>query len=249
MPAVANAALRWALLEGARIDGIERRGKQLALVADSGAGVVVHLGMSGRLTLAREADELLPHTHVVWTLTHRRGGEYTQVRFVDPRRFGFLLPFASHEELGGIWAAMGPDALTLADAGHDRAVIGEAIRGTTRAIKPALLDQTVVAGIGNIYADEACFAARLDPHRPGRSLTPDEAGRLLEAAARVLESAIVCGGSTLRDYADALGARGSAQAKHAVYGRAGRPCLVCGGILASDRLGQRATVWCPRCQA
>lgn len=249
VPAVANAALRRALLEGTRIEGIDRRGKQLALVADSGAGVVVHLGMSGRMTLAREADKLLPHTHVVWSLSHRRGGEYTQVRFVDPRRFGFLLPFASREELGGIWAAMGPDALMLAEAGEDRAAVGEAIRGTKRAIKPALLDQSVAAGIGNIYADEACFAARLDPHRAGRSLTPDEVGRLLDAVARVLKSAIDCGGSTLRDYADALGARGSAQGKHAVYGRAVQPCLVCGGVLASDRLGQRATVWCPRCQA
>ncbi len=252
-------ATRVAMLEGARITRLNRRGKQLAIVASSGAGFVVHLGMSGRMTLARDSDEVVKHTHVVWTLS-RPKQTYTQVRFVDPRRFGFLLAFADAAGLAEVWREIGPDALALAgehaeshaeshsESRAARGAVSKAIRGTRRAIKPALLDQAVVAGVGNIYADEACFAARLDPHRPGNSLGDTEMGRLLDAVPRVLLSAIDCGGSTLRDYADALGSRGTAQAKHAVYGRAGKACPVCGGVLAADRLGQRATVWCPRCQ-
>lgn len=249
--AAMREATRAAMLEGARITRLDRRGKQLAIVASSGAGFVVHLGMSGRMTLARDGDEVVKHTHVVWTLSRPRQ-TYTQVRFVDPRRFGFLLAFADAAGLAEVWRQIGPDALSLAGENAEsraaRGAVSEAIRGTRRAIKPALLDQAVVAGVGNIYADEACFAARLDPHRPGNSLSDAEMGRLLDAVPRVLLSAIDCGGSTLRDYADALGSRGTAQAKHAVYGRAGKACPVCGGVLAADRLGQRATVWCPRCQ-
>lgn len=243
--------MRTSLLEGARIARLDRRGKQMALIAEGGGGVIVHLGMSGRMTLANEREALLPHTHVVWTIA-RAAQEYTQVRFVDPRRFGALVTFAHAEALQMIWNDVGPDALALARSdplGHAaRTEVATRIRATTRAIKPTLLDQGVVAGVGNIYADEACFAARVDPHRPGSTLTPGEISALLDAVPRVLTSAIECGGTTLRDYADALGGRGAAQARHAVYGRAGEACLVCRGDLAADRLGQRATVWCPRCQ-
>lgn len=251
IPAVASATTPDLLLEGARIERLDRRGKQLAVIADSGAGFVVHLGMSGRMTLAHETDEVIKHTHIVWSLVQSKQ-RYSEVRFVDPRRFGFLLPFATSADLHRIWDEMGPDALTLAGghADHDeaRALVGVLIRNSRRAIKVMLLDQSLVAGVGNIYADEACFAARLDPHRPGSSLSRADLSRLLDAVPRVLARAIDCGGTTLRDYADALGGRGSAQARHAVYGRAGKACLACGGTLASDRLGQRATVWCPSCQ-
>lgn len=245
-PTRATKAMRASLMEGMRVRAVNRRGKQMALITDSGAGVVVHLGMSGRLMLTRPGEVQPVHTHVLWTFTRPRA-EFPGMRFTDPRRFGYLLPFAGPAALEQIWEPIGPDALAL-KAGPARATVADAIRSTRRAIKPLLLDQGVVAGVGNIYADEACFAARLDPHRPGNSLRDSDIARLLNVVPTVMRQAIECGGTTLRDYADAMGARGSAQAKHAVYGRAGKACVLCGSVLASDRLGQRATVWCPVCQ-
>lgn len=248
--AASARALSSALLDSQRIDRLERRGKQLAIIAQSGAGLVVHLGMSGRLTLAKADEPLARHTHVIWELAPIKGQQFAQLRFVDPRRFGFLLTFADPSALEQLWGDMGPDALALADARHAdaRSAVADAIRATRRPIKPVLLDQRVIAGVGNIYADEACFAAKLDPHRSGHSLTAPELARLLDAAPQILQAAIDCGGTTRRDYVDALGRRGSAQDRHAVYDRAGQACLVCHRPLASDRLGGRTTVWCPRCQ-
>jgi len=127
-------------------------------------------------------------------------------------------------------------------------VLGSALAQTKRSIKSALLDQAVLAGVGNIYADEALHMAGIHPARRADGLRADEIANLAQSIAGVLAAAIAAGGSTLRDYADANGRPGSYQTAHAVYGRAGQPCLTCGTLLASRLLAQRTTVWCPHCQ-
>lgn len=225
------------LLVGSMITALERRGKQLAILGSAGPAVGVQLGMTGTLLVGGEDR---PHTHVVWRLDDGR-----RLRFVDARRFGLVAGHPSMEELVRVrWSSLGPDALTISAAALRRACAGR-----ERAIKAVLLDQGAVAGVGNIYADEALFAARVDPGRQASSLTGDEIADLAKLIRAVLRMAIRAGGSTIRDYRHPGGGAGGYQTRHTVYGRAGRPCVVCGGPLAGVRLAQRATVYCPNCQA
>ncbi|MEL6329049.1 MAG: DNA-formamidopyrimidine glycosylase family protein [Planctomycetota bacterium] len=232
-------ARRAHLLESARIEALGRHGKELAILASDGRVLLAQLGMTGRFVANRPGRRarIPDHTHATWTTD-----DGTRIRFVDPRRFGGL--WAIHrDELEARWARLGPDALTIDPADlHDR------LKRSRRSLKAALLDQRVLAGVGNIYADESCFLAHLDPHRPTNLLRPSETRALAEAVRRVLASSLERGGSTLRDHADAAGVAGSYQADHAVYGRGGQPCLECGSPLDTGRLAQRATVWCRTCQ-
>jgi formamidopyrimidine-DNA glycosylase len=226
------------LLDRAAIERLERRGKQLALVAADGRSVIVHLGMTGALLHTHEPRPRRhpPHTHIVWRLA---GG--SALRFVDPRRFGLVR--AAPDGHANLWRSLGPDALSLrATELRTRAA------RTRRAVKAALLDQSFVAGVGNIYADEALFAAGIHPARPADTLVREETNRLACAIRRVLRDAIARGGSTIRDYRDASGAPGSYQSRHQVYGRAGDPCRRCRTPLTGTRLAQRATVFCSVCQ-
>jgi formamidopyrimidine-DNA glycosylase len=228
------------LLQGLTIDRLDRRGKQLAIVATTGRALLVHLGMSGslRATAPGAKPKKTDHIHATWALDSG-----WRVDFRDPRRFGGLWTFPSFEEIEARWAALGPDGLRItgkqlaARCGRSR-----------RPIKAALLDQGVVAGVGNIYADEALFAARIHPATLAAELTPARFTALAAAIRRVLRQAIAAGGSTIRDYIDARGQAGRAQERHAVYGRAGQPCLRCATPLESGTLGQRTTVHCPGCQ-
>ncbi len=232
------------LLLDATITAVQRRGKQLAILAqrDNTAeplALVVQLGMSGQLF--HIASDLQPpkrpHIHIVWTLDNGR------MLFRDPRRFGAVRVFRSLRALTEHWAALGPDGLTLTG---DQ--LADVLRASPRAIKAALLDQQTVAGIGNIYADEALFAAGIRPARPCRSLRPAETCALADQIREVLAAAVRAGGSTLRDYLDAQGRPGGFQNAHAVYGRSGLPCTRCGLPLRSAQIAQRTSVWCPRCQ-
>ena len=230
------------LLSGQRVTGITRHGKQLAIGADSGRVLCAHLGMSGQLIhLGRRARAAnASHVHASWSLD-----DGSRLLHRDPRRFGGLWAFASHDALRAArWSRLGPDALTI-----DARALSARLARTSRAVKSALLDQSVIAGVGNIYADEALFDARLHPARPGATITSDESLRLARALRRILRDAIRAGGSTLRDYADARGDPGAFQLEHRVYARAGEPCLRCAAPLESALLAQRTTVWCPRCQA
>jgi formamidopyrimidine-DNA glycosylase len=228
------------LLQGATIRSVERHGKQLAFVSLEGPVLVAHLGMSGQLRIIDPAARPAPatHLHAEWVLDSG-----ARLRFRDPRRFGGLWALPSEDDLRQRWATLGPDGLT-ATAAELRSRAAE----SRRAIKAVLLDQEVIAGVGNIYADEALFLSRINPARPARLLQPAEWEALTEAIHRTLAAAIEARGSTLRDYIDALGVAGSAQAAHAVYGRAGDPCLVCGRRLKGSRLAGRATVHCSQCQ-
>lgn len=227
------------LLRGQVIASTERHGKQLALVGASGGVLLVHLGMSGQLLLTDKPVSAHDHVHAHWKLDQ---GE--RLLFRDPRRFGGLWSFPSLAALHAArWDALGPDALTLRGAD-----LARALAGTRRPIKAALLDQRAVAGVGNIYADEALFASGIDPARPANSLSPDQARDLAREIRRVLRQAIHAGGSSLRDYRTLEGARGSFQSRHRVYARGGLPCRRCGARLESLTIAQRTTVRCPSCQ-
>lgn len=223
---------------------LRRLGKQLAIVMDRGAGVCVRLGMSGRLTWLDRPVEFAPgdHAHVVWTLADTTDRP-AWLAFQDARRFGGVVVFRNAADLHRLWMDLGPDAL-----GASARALAAAADRSKRSIKAALLDQGVLAGVGNIYADEALFAAGIRPSRACASLTDGDWDRLASCVRSTLTSAILWGGSTIRDYANAMGKAGEFQSKHAVYGRGGMVCVRCHGRLGSSRIAGRTTVWCRRCQ-
>lgn len=228
------------LLVGGKVGGLVRLGKQLAIIGETGSVICVHLGMSGQLLHIPAADRAEhTHVHVEWRLA-----DGSRLLFRDPRRFGGLWCFPSlaslHEER---WSELGPDALTIRTA-----QLRGALAGSSRAIKAALLDQRAVAGVGNIYADEALHRAGIHPHRPCTTLREDEWKALASAVRSVLRQAVFRGGSTLRDYVDSGGRAGGFQAEHRVYGRGGEPCKACKGLIVRTVLAQRSTCHCPSCQ-
>lgn len=251
-----------ALLEGDRIDQVLRHGKQLALVGQQGGCVCIHLGMSGQLCVLSQTDDpaspspfqrtnaaisstvpdnLPAHTHVLW-----RMGDNLALRFTDPRRFGGLWTFAGLEDLHrSRWAELGPDALSVTPAALHRH-----LAATGRGLKAALLDQRLVAGLGNIYVDELLFGAGLHPLQGADTIDRAQAGALVRRMRTLLSGAIARGGSTLRDYVDAESRRGTQQDRHRVYGRAGKRCLRrgCGAVIQSGQIAGRTTAWCPVCQ-
>ena len=229
------------LLDQATITSLERRGKQLAIVAADGRTLIVQLGMSGQVLIVDDPSHALLHTHVhaMWTLS--RGG---LMLFRDPRRFGGLSTLHHHEHLRSIaWRDLGPDALTI--TGETLAMRSAA---SARAVKAVLLDQRVLAGVGNIYADESLFRARINPATPARAVSPVQWDSLAEAVRTVLQAAVAAGGRSLRDYVDAQGQAGEATQGHQVYGRGHEPCTACGTPLRQAQLHQRTTVWCAACQ-
>ena len=228
-----------ALLEDDTVRGLFRHGKQLAIEGESGRVVCVQLGMSGQLLLTAGGVPAFTHAHAVWVF--RRGLTLT---FRDPRRFGGLSlypPLAALRERR--WSSLGPDALT-----HPDRALADACRASGRRIKDLLLDQSALAGVGNIYADESLFEARIRPSRRARSLRPPEVLALSEAVRGILARAVEAGGTTLRDYVRPDGAPGGAGSLHRAYGRHGQPCDRCGTLLRRTVLSQRTTSYCPRCQ-
>jgi formamidopyrimidine-DNA glycosylase len=231
---------------GASILRLHRRGKQLVIESDHGC-LLVHLGMSGSLRWLDErgvsAHPRDRHVHAEWTLQDTKGLRWV-LRHRDPRRFGWL---EWHRDMRSVechaWSALGPDALHVTA----RNLIA-ALGGTRRPIKAVLLDQGVLAGVGNIYADEALFHAGVHPMRRASSLHADDVARLAKALRKVLRSAVRRGGSTIRDHRGPDGTWGSYQRHHMVYGRSGSPCRLCGRSLLQSRIAQRATVHCPACQ-
>lgn len=228
------------LLRLGRVESVQRLGKQLALVGDSGRCVCIHLGMTGSLCTGEPSGEAkTDHVHIVWRLT---GGR--TLRFRDPRRFGGVWAYPDVQALWEArWSLLGPDA-TVVRPGQLRTALG----ATRRAVKAALLDQRLVAGLGNIYVDEALHRVGIHPLRPADTLGHDEVARLIRATRQILQRAILAGGSTLRDYVDANGSAGGFQHQHRVYGRGGQPCHRCGQALDTMVVAGRTTVACPHCQ-
>ena len=196
--------------------------------------------MTGQFTVVPASAPEPDHLHVVFSLD-----DGNELRLRDQRRFGSAEYFASRAGVeDAMNAELGPEPFGI-DADYFRA----AVRGSSRNLKAILLDQKAVAGVGNIYADEALFRAKLHPGRGGKSLTPEECDRLRESIEAVMTRAIESRGSTIRDYVGGSGLRGGFQDEFAVYGRTGKPCPACRTALECARLAGRASHYCPQCQA
>lgn len=230
---------------GRTVTSVGRKGKYLLLRLDSADTLVVHLGMSGQVLHARSRLEPRPrHTHVVLALAG--GGE---LRFVDPRTFGEVFVAAPDARDGGVpeLAHLGFDALEQVTSWRDLAAV---LGGRRTKLKPLLMDQRVIAGLGNIYSDEILFAAGVRHDRRSDSLSPQEVRRLHRAMTRILHDAIEHRGSSLADqqYRDLNGDAGSFRARHRVYAREGAPCLRCRTPIVRENAAGRSTFFCPRCQ-
>jgi formamidopyrimidine-DNA glycosylase len=230
-----------AVAVGRTISQVRRVGKYITVElprgAAAGSGVGIHLGMTGRLRVQEAARERDRHTHVVFSLD---GGD--ELRFVDPRRFGWVAPGDPLATLPGL-AALGPDPLTALSA----AQLAEALADVRAPIKAFLLDQRRVAGLGNIYVCEALFGAGIHPTTPAGRVRR-RADALLAAIRATLEGAIARRGTTLRDYVDADGLTGDNAASLLVYGREGQPCSRCGAPVRRRVDAGRSTFYCARCQ-
>lgn len=229
-------------LVGRPIRGTSRHGKILFVHSETG-GLVVRLGMSGRCLVQAQDAPLAPHTHLRWPLAP---GEI-ELRYVDPRRFGDVRPFVDEEDRAAVIAPLGPDPTTLDQPAVAQAV-SLALRRTRRSLKAALLDQALIAGLGNIYVCEALFIARLSPFRAAKGLTAPEATRLLAACHQVIQDGIARRGTTLNDYVDAEGRQGDNQHHLFVFAREGDPCHTCGTAVRRKTQANRSTYYCARCQ-
>lgn len=242
---VREPRLRWPVprdlagrLRGASVNAIRRRGKYLLF--DVGAGhLLVHLGMSGNLTVVAPDRPVRRHDHVDLVLD---SGDI--VRLNDPRRFGAVL-WVEDPERHALLESLGVEPF---DETFDGAWLLRAALGRRVPVKQFLMDSRVVTGIGNIYANEALFAARIHPSRPAGRISRPRLDRLAAASRAVLSRALAKGGSTLRDYVGSDGAPGHFQLEYAVYGRAGEPCPACGAPVRVARQAGRSTFYCPSCQ-
>lgn len=244
---VHNRRLRWPvpaglekLIAGQSIHAINRRGKYLLLELDTGT-LLIHLGMSGSLRVAQPNDPLLKHDHIELALDNGK-----QLRYCDPRRFGAWLwtdqPLATHPLL----AHLGPEPLSRDFTAR---YLFNSLQNRKQAIKTLIMDSHLVVGVGNIYANEALFMAGIHPQRQSSTLDMDNCTRLVRQIKAVLKNAIHRGGTTLRDFVGGDGKPGYFAQELLVYGRGSQLCKTCQGTLQEIRLGQRSTVFCPRCQS
>lgn len=238
--------LRWPIpidlgekLIGQTIKSIQRRAKYLLLEVGQG-WLIVHLGMSGSLRLVRHGTPAIAHEHVDVILDNGY-----QLRLRDPRRFGAVLWWDGDITQHPLLSKLGPEPLT---EDFNAETWKKATAKQNRAVKLALMDQAVVVGVGNIYANEALFRAAILPTRAANQLKAQEIDHLVAEVKLVLTEAIAAGGSTLRDYVGGDGNAGYFQQKYWAYGRAEEPCRRCGSLIESIRQGQRATFFCRSCQ-
>jgi len=223
----------------ATVGGVGRRGKYLVITLDGGRELIVHLGMTGQLRVRPAGGDRDRYVRASWDLDDEE-----VLEFRDVRRFGRIavVPAGEYGRLATL-AALGPEPF---DTGLDGATLWRSLRSSHRHIKTQLLSQRPIAGVGNIYADEALWLARVHP--AARRITRARAGELLEAIRQVLAAGIEHGGTTLRDYVDSDGRQGTNQLHLRCYGRAGGPCERCGELLVRRVIDARTTTWCPHCQ-
>ncbi|MBI1832287.1 MAG: bifunctional DNA-formamidopyrimidine glycosylase/DNA-(apurinic or apyrimidinic site) lyase [Planctomycetes bacterium] len=226
-------------LLGQRVHMIQRRGKWI-LIGLEEPWLVVHLGMTGQFTVVPASQPRSTHTHIVFTLD-----DGNELRYRDVRRFGSVAVYPDRSTLDEALAAsrLGPEPFDL-----DSASWRQSLRATRRNLKAILLDQTIVAGVGNIYADESLFEARLHPALLGQSLKPKDAEVLRLAIVTVLTRAIDRRGASIRDYVGGTGLKGQMQDEFRVYGRTAKPCPRCRAPIEKIKLAGRSTHFCPRCQ-
>jgi formamidopyrimidine-DNA glycosylase len=223
---------------GARIDGLERRGKYLALHLDTGSFLVVHLRMTG--ALLHRASGSAPDRFLRAVLVLDDG---TELRFTDIRKFGglWLVEELTEASTGGL----GPEPLS---EGFTVEVLTEALKGRRTPVKSVLLDQSRIAGIGNIYADEACYAAGIDPRKLAGKVSKAKVTKLHKAIQDVLLFGVESRGASFRDYHDVEGESGNMQMHVKVFRRTGKPCYACGSPIQRVKIGGRSTHYCPKCQ-
>jgi formamidopyrimidine-DNA glycosylase len=244
-PAVTIAAT----LEGGRIVRVHRAGKHIVFDLEPAPGTngkrkssrsraasnaqwIVHLGMTGRMVVADPATEIAKHTHLIAKL-----GSGRELRFIDPRMFGKLSVSPAGFDPGGVEPL---------EVGEEKFIV--LFRGRKTPIKSALLNQKLLRGVGNIYADEALFRAGLRPRRRAAAISREQFRKLHQTVQEVLREAIALGGSSINDYVDADGEEGFFQLQHRVYGREGEPCLVCRTAIKRVVLAGRSSHYCPKCQ-
>lgn len=229
-------------LVGARVLEVRRRAKYLLFTMEGAEKMTLlwHLGMSGSLRIARVGELPRKHDHLDLVLD---GG--AMLRYHDPRRFGFVDWLAGSVEQDRRLARLGPEPLSAAFDGQRLYSLS---RGRRLAVKPFLMDNVVVVGVGNIYAAEALFLAGIDPRRAAGRISAERFDRLAGAVREVLAAAITQGGTTLRDFVGGTGEPGYFKQRLNVYGRHHKPCRRCGGELRLVTLGQRASVFCAHCQ-
>lgn len=218
---------------------IYRRAKYIIVESDNGA-LIIHLGMSGTLRFAKESTPRLKHDHLEWYFN-----DGSLLRFHDPRRFGLCLWTSIPPLTHPLLAQLGPEPW---DDALDSTYLKTRLAGRNVSIKSALMDATIIAGIGNIYANEALFRAGVRPDTAAGKLSKKRLARLLDAIRATLNDALVAGGSSLRDYVHADGASGWFQLQTFVYDRAQQPCRVCGIPIRCMRQNNRTSYYCSRCQ-
>lgn len=227
------------VLEGARIGSVQRVGKHMVADLQEPGGEhrgqwILHLGMTGRVVVADPTAEIPKHTHLIARLESGR-----EVRFVDPRMFGKIAVYRDTDR----FAAAGKEPLLVTTKEFT-----DLFRGRRTPIKSALLNQKLLSGVGNIYADESLFRSGIRPRRQAASLTRTELQRLHAALVEVLQEAILSGGSSVSDYVDSEGNEGLFQLEHRVYGREGEPCRICKRIIKRVVIAGRSSHYCCKCQ-
>jgi formamidopyrimidine-DNA glycosylase len=243
---VRDRRLRWPIAKGLEaalrkqtVRRVDRRAKYLLIALDGGT-LIVHLGMSGSLRMLKAAQPPRAHDH--WDIVLDSGAA---LRFHDPRRFGSLIWTRKDPLLHPLLAKLAPEPL---GAAFDAEYLYRATRRRTVAVKHLIMNSQLVVGVGNIYASEALFRARIAPRRAARRITRAEAHALVQSIKEVLAEAVEIGGTTLRDYVNAEGTPGYFAQKLFVYERASEPCRVCKSPIKQFTQGQRSTYWCAVCQ-
>lgn len=228
------------VIRGKKILAIDRRGKNIIFRLSGGMALVIHLGMTGRLRVVPKHLHLEKHTHIIFFFkNHPR-----QLRFVDSRQFGRLFWEKGVEGDLRSLSRLGPEPMEISPMEFLHRV-----RSRTREIKPLLLDQQFMAGVGNIYADESLHRAGIHPRKKASSLGEKTLFHLLQSLQEALRESIEAGGTSVRSYVDSSGAKGAFQNFLRVYGREGAPCLVCGTSIVREPVGGRSSFYCPRCQS
>lgn len=224
---------------GQRVKALHRRGKWIIVELNGPERLLVHLGMTGQFTVMAASEPRPDHLHLCFTLDQGQ-----ELRFRDTRRFGSVELFTDEARLKGFLDnRLGPEPFDL-PLKHFQ----EALLNSQRTLKAILLDQTVVAGVGNIYADEALHRAGLHPERRANQLTLKEIAKLRDTVREVIERAVNRRGSSIRDYIGGSGLRGEFQDEFRVYGRTGEPCETCASVIEVVRVAGRSSHYCPKCQ-
>ncbi len=243
---VRNRQLRWPVsaslnkkLQGETIRKVDRRGKYILLQVAPGT-ILIHLGMSGSLSIVDANTAAEKHDHVDFVLTN---GKCLRLR--DPRRFGAVLWAGKNPQQHKLLKTLGPEPLSEGFNGH---YLYTQSRQRSRAVKTFIMDSHLVVGIGNIYASESLFRSGIHPRRPAGKIALSRYEKLAASIKQVLSDAIRSGGTTLRDFVNGEGKPGYFAQQLQVYGRVGKPCYLCNKPIRQIRLGQRSTFYCPYCQ-